>query len=241
MRIKMVLCLCLLMSLFGCGNLNETNYTNDSSIKDDNSYSTAKASISSLYESETANYIIKEIEKLPDFQIGMLYDFDLDAIPEVVIFADSMIDFHCEIYKLGNEGFVFYGEIIVDDNYPIEDTAYLELYKDESKNEYFYCSNPIDFIKNNTDESGYGVYCGTLYKYIFDNFSIESSIALSYQEDYSDDLKLQNYIQDCEDYLKQYKKIKRIPVVPLWDYEDIKNGTFKDIILLELNHAHGYE
>lgn len=179
----------------------------------------------------TENKFINAIENLPDFSSGMLYDFDFDNIPEVVIFDYGMDSMFYNVFKYNDGELIYLGEIRASDDLP--GYQYLDLY--HSDNEYFYCANTIDFVKNNSlDTSIYGYYLGNLYKYIFLSNGIESSVLLDFMEDSDYKEALDSYIQECNDYLSQFKKVTSVTFEKLWNDDNIRDGTYKDIIFNEL-------
>lgn len=199
-------------------------------------------SSSGRYEepNEISNYMTA-IEDLSIYSDGMLYDFDFDSIPEIIIFDYGMNDTFYNIYKYIDGKFMYLGEIKNCDEIshcPEKNLAHIDMYYDKVAEEYFYCSNAIEFLKNNADlRNDYGFYYGNLYKYVFTSKNINSSTILNIMINFDDyDDSIQNYMQECENYLNQFDSIHCVFFEPLWDIKNINNGTYKDIIKHELEN-----
>ncbi|MBR6695651.1 MAG: hypothetical protein IKL70_04480 [Oscillospiraceae bacterium] len=189
-----------------------------------------------------ADMIINSINEIKNqYEFALLYDFDFDGVPEAMTVNHGMVNLDCEIYNLKDGHISYCGNIVIDDNYPSENTMNIKLYRDDSSKNFFYCSNPVDFVKNNSEEDIYGYYSGNLIKYVFADGTIQSEVLLNFQEDYSDEDSLKNYLNDCENYLNQYELIETIPVTALWNYESVKDGAYKEIVRRELKEKYGIE
>ena len=53
-------------------------------------------------------------------------------------------------------------------------------------------------------------------------------------EDSNDEKALSYYKQRCKDYLNQFEKITSVTIEALWNDDNIRDGTYKDIIADEL-------
>ena len=187
------------------------------------------------YISDEENRLLNALENLTTFGDGMLYDFDFDNIPEIVIFDYGMEETHYSIFKYDGSEFLYIGNIAAY-NY-IESSDNIALYYSENDDEYFYCANNIAFVKNNSEDTvGYGFYCGNLYKYFFLPNEMESSVILSYMDDCDDEEALKKYLQDCEDYLSQFEKIASVNFEEMWNVNEMRDGTYKFIILDEFRN-----
>lgn len=185
------------------------------------------------YISDEENRLLNALENLTVFGGGMLYDFDFDNIPEIVIFDYGMEETYYSIFKYDGSEFLYMGNIAAYNH--IEGSDNIALYYSENDNEYFYCANNITFVKNNSEDTvGYGFYCGNLYKYVFLPNEMESSVVLSYMGDYDDKEALKKYLRDCDDYLSRFEKSASVNFEEMWSAEEMRNGTYKSIILDEL-------
>lgn len=187
------------------------------------------------YISDEEKRLLNALDNLSAFGGGMLYDFDFDDIPEIVIFDYGMEETYYSIFRYDGSEFLYMGNIAAYDH--IEGSDNIVLYYSENDDEYFYCANNITFVKNNSeDKVGYGFYCGNLYKYVFLPNKMESSVILSYMDDYEDEEALKKYLQDCEDYLSRFEKSESVNFEAMWSADEMRDGTYKSIVLDEFRN-----
>lgn len=187
------------------------------------------------YISDEENRLLTALESLTTFGGGMLYDFDFDNIPEIVIFDQGMEETFYSIFKYDGSEFLYIGNIAAHNH--IESSDNITLYYSENDDEYFYCANNIAFVKNNLEDTvGYGFYCGNLYRYVFLPNEMESSVVLSYMGDYDDEEALKKYLRDCEDYLSRFEKSASVSFEEMWSMNEMRYGTYKFIILDEFRN-----
>ena len=180
--------------------------------------------------------LLNEFENGNIYQDGTLYDLDLDGIPELIIIEEGMVLYFCDVYKLTSKGKTILGHIILNDGNEYGESLILDLYYDTKDSIHFYCSYPIDFVKNQDGfyEGSYGTITAELFKYIVSNENIISSSLLrqDWDYEYDDDItdKAEQFYNECSKILLKYEKMKTISLSPMWTYEDIRSGAYEQII-----------
>lgn len=256
-KVFKIFCLCVILMLSACSNNTENADGGQPSAslasQVDFKETEIQTSETSQYQTDVPESVSEEeyisdeetsllnaLENLSAFGGGMLYDFDFDNIPEIVIFDYGMEETYYSIFKYDGSEFLYMGNIAAYNQ--IEGSDNIALYYSENDDEYFYCANNIAFVKNNSEDTvGYGFYCGNLYKYLFLPNEMEGSVILSYMDDHDNEEALKKYLQDCEDYLSQFEKIASVNFEAMWSAEEMRDGTYKSIVLDEFRNFYQLE
>ncbi len=171
---------------------------------------------------------------------GCFYDFDRNGTPELVEILEG--DYFCSYYLYTLDGEII-GELSAD---TVTDTSnMLTLYYDSNSDEYFYFGETY-IIYNGTD-IGDKFY---LWVYKINDSQIESECVGEYtgiwdgeKYWYKDISFMGNKVEDgyynkeeintllgINEYLSRFEKIEEVNLDSLWNYDSVKDETYKEIV-----------